>query len=547
MTHHSADPSQSPSSASTFICQIDRVVHNTHAIFGYGWALDRAGNIMRGMLQLQFADSSGISTRISMERAREDVATAFPDYPQAAQAGFMFMAGWGKKAPRRAELVFEMFDGCLQRIELSLSTISTTGELACSPEPRYLVDRVLAHLRQGRIGELVRKALNRLPLNAKPAGEIGHDLAAVLHGRQCRLVIDHSMGGGANLFRERMVSDWLASGDAVVLLSFRLAEMVPFIEVSTLQNKIALTLQRLDEVTDILRGTTLTEIFFNCAVSFPCAEEVQQLILSLKHRFSTRLVVAMHEYFLLCPSAFLLDTSDQFCGVPSIDRCHACLPSHLDGFASLAGERSIERWRSMWSEVLMVSDEVLCFSASTQRLLASAYPFAAGRATLRPHRVDHLRPVHLPKREQSLLTVGVIGAISQHKGARVVADLANAIIAAGANIRIVIVGSIDASCPTEVVAQTGPYQRDDLPDLIEKNQIDLALLPSICPETFSFVAHEIVSLGLPLLCLDLGAQADLARSLPSGWVSPRQDGPGLLKELIAFDRHLNPLRLKVLS
>ncbi|WP_353927227.1 hypothetical protein [Pseudomonas sp.] len=523
-------------------------MHDAHAIFGFGWALDRAGTIVRGTLRLQFGDGRVSSVRLSMERAREDVAAAFPDYPQAAHAGFMFMAGWGEEAPERAELVFEMADGGLQCTALDLlGHLPSANGSTRAAERRYLFRRALAHLRQGRIGELFHKVLRQVRQRTKPADASDRTLAAALKGRRCRLVIDHSMGGGANLFRERVVSSWVAEGDTVVLLSFRLATMVPFIEVLQRKHKLVLTLQRLDELIGILADATLTEIFFNCAVSFPRVEQVQHLVMALKRRFGTRLVVAMHEYFLVCPSPFLLDSKGQFCGVPSMDRCQTCLPEHEDGFVSLAGERSIERWRMMWGEALEAADEVRCFSESTRHLLARAYPFITGRMTLRPHPIEPLRPIRPPRRERACLTVGVIGSILQHKGAQVVADLAKAIVDAGANIRIVVVGNIDACCPPEVVEQTGPYRRDALPDLVEQHRIDIALLPSICPETFSFVAHEIVSIGLPLLCLDLGAQADLARSLRAGWVSSRQDGPGLLQELIAFDRHLKPLRLKVLT
>ncbi len=541
-------PDASPAShasSPTFLCQVDKVIHNAHAIFGFGWAFDRTGIIVSGTLRLQFADAGVSAVRISMERARDDVAAAFPDCPQATQAGFMFMAGWDGGSPEKAELVFEMADGGLQRTELSLAApVSDRSQVV---ERRSLLIRGLAHLRQGSAGEWARKAWRCVRPRATPADESLRSLAAALGGRHCRVVIDHAMGGGANLFRERMTSEWVAGGDTVVLLSFRLAEMTPFIEVTDGGRKIVLTLQRLDDLAELMADATLTEIFFNCAVSFPRAEEVQRLVLSLKRRFGARLVVAMHEYFLVCPSPFLLDNHGRFCGVPSLDRCHTCLAEHEDGFVSLAGERSIERWRSMWGEVLMASDEVRCFSDSTRRLLASVYPFTVERMTLRPHQVDPLRPVRPRTRGQAPMTVGVIGAISQHKGAHIVADLANAIVDAGADIRIVIVGSIDAACPPDVVEQTGPYQRDELPDLIEKHRIDIALLPSICPETFSFVAHEVVATGLPLLCLDLGAQADLARSLQAGWVSSRQDGPGLLEALMAFDHHLNPLRLKVVT
>lgn len=545
-----SDPITAPalSATGTLLCQVDTLVQHAHALFGFGWALDRAGLIVRASLHLHFADGSEQTVLVAIARAREDVAVAFPTSPQAARAGFMFMAGWREQAPVSAELVFDMADGSMQRKALDLAAPNSPANgVTQAGGRRYLLRRALAHLRQGKLLALLHKALRRVRARARPANRSGRQLAALLNGQPCRLVIDHVMGGGANLFRERLVTQWLAAGDTVVLLSFRLASLQPFIEVRSGKGSLVVTLQQLDELSTILEAASLRELFFNCAVSFPKAEAVQRLLLALKQRFEVPMVVAMHEYFLVCPSAFLLDRKGQFCGVPALEHCQRCLPSHSDGFASLTGERSIERWRQMWGEVLLAADEVRCFSESTRRLLARAYPFMAGRMTLRPHAVDPLRPVRLARNPQATLRVAVIGMISPHKGAQVVVDLAKAIVDSGANIHLVVMGNLDAADVPEVVEQTGPYERHNLPDLLEQQRIDMALLPSICPETFSFVAHEIVAMQVPLLCLNLGAQADLTRSIRAGWVAMRQDGPGLLAELLAFDRHLHPLRLKVLA
>ena len=40
--------------------------------------------------------------------------------------------------------------------------------------------------------------------------------------------------------------------------------------------------------------------------------------------------------------------------------------------------------------------------------------------------------------------------------------------------------------------------------------------PSICPETFSFVLHEMKAMGLPILAYDVGAQADTLATHPTG-------------------------------
>ncbi|OWT75080.1 group 1 glycosyl transferase [Achromobacter sp. HZ28] len=355
------------------------------------------------------------------------------------------------------------------------------------------------------------------------------------------------MGGGANVFRERMVSSWLAAGDTVILLSFRVDTMTTIVDVRDAEAVWSQPLSGLEVLEAALASINLAEIFLNCAVSFPNASGVQRLLLNLKQRSGAALVVAIHEYFVICPSPFLLDKNGTYCGVPSISQCESCLPQHEDGFVSLTGERSIQHWRQMWGEVLAVADEVRCFSQSSKRLLERAYPGIARHATLQPHEVEPLRAVRRARPPNTTLTIGVIGFISHHKGAAVVADLAEAISKAQANVRIVVFGSLDTPSSSDVILQTGPYSRYDLPDLTEKYGVNLALLPSICPETFSFVAHEVISMGLPLMCLDLGAQADLARSSPLGRVSPHQDGPGLLQEIMAFDHDLYLLNSKVPS
>lgn len=530
----------------SLICQVDHIARHPHGMFGFGWALDRGSVISRATLKLHYEGGRVDAVQVSVGRAREDVAMAFPDHPQAGHSGFMFMAGWGQTPPERIELVFEGADGRVQSRDLG-GAASEASRRAGVLQRRYLFKRVWGYLRQGKFGHLIQKSIRYVRNNPRLSNSDLIALAARVRGCRCRLLIDHSMGGGANLFRERLVAEWLAAGETVVLLSFRVTSMEAFVEVSDRKGVVVSTLSHLEMLAPILESTQLRQIFFNCAVSFPQPQQLQKLVLDISRQSGAELVVAMHEYFLVCPSHFLLDNRGTYCGVPSISQCNTCLSVHDDGFVSLTGERSVESWRAMWAKLFDAASEVRCFSESTRRLLDRAYPGMADRATLRPHVVEPLRPVRNARLEQPKLTIGVIGAISHHKGAGVVADLARAIAAVNAPVRIVVIGHLDASCPPEVVKLAGPYNQDDLPQIVEKHKINMALLPSICPETFSFVAHEIISMKLPLMCLDLGAQADLVRNQPVGRVSPYRDGPGLLDEIIAFDRYLHPLSLKVVS
>lgn len=54
------------------------------------------------------------------------------------------------------------------------------------------------------------------------------------------------------------------------------------------------------------------------------------------------------------------------------------------------------------------------------------------------------------------------------------------------------------------------YKREDLSSWIEKIQPDIALLPSLVPETFGYVMSEMLLMGLPVLCANIGAYAERA-------------------------------------
>lgn len=55
------------------------------------------------------------------------------------------------------------------------------------------------------------------------------------------------------------------------------------------------------------------------------------------------------------------------------------------------------------------------------------------------------------------------------------------------------------------------YRPEELPSLVDRVDPDLALLPSLLPETFGYVFSELQALGIPLLVADRGAYAERAR------------------------------------
>jgi len=182
---------------------------------------------------------------------------------------------------------------------------------------------------------------------------------------------------------------------------------------------------------------------------------------------------------------------------------------------------------------------VRCFSESTRRLLLRAYPaLDVGRISVVPHRVDYV-PARRPTPDHGApLVVGIIGHISAQKGALVVKELVGVIERERRDIRVVVIGTLDAAPDSPRLVVTGNYRREDLPGLIEAHRINLFFFPSICPETFSYVIEEMMLLGLPVVAFDLGAPGERLRSYGAARLVSDTSASAALAALVDYHEQL---------
>ena len=71
----------------------------------------------------------------------------------------------------------------------------------------------------------------------------------------------------------------------------------------------------------------------------------------------------------------------------------------------------------------------------------------------------------------------------------------------------------------------GKYDRNDLPDLLEKDKIELICIFPIWPETFCYTVSEAVACGIPILATDIGAVGERVRNMEAGWLVPLDEAP----------------------
>jgi glycosyltransferase involved in cell wall biosynthesis len=512
----------------------------------FGWALHDSEDITSLSIILRFRDGADERFNIVYGTERPDVASAIADNPRALMCGYYFFGN-----TRRAEFVSMSLE--VQLADGSRAVLPTNSAM---PQPNgkanedrrsqrvqtyaRLMRRTWVFVRSGRFVDLTKTA--RRYLAGKPrvvADGIKEVLRTVAKHPHTELIIDHDLGGGANQFRQSLAKELVSAGCAVLILTFHVPTLRYGLECRTRKNTTRIAIE-FNEFFTALPDFTLRRIHYNSTVSFMNQLAVIEALSSVCRRATVPVSYYMHDFHSICPSHFLLDVEGQYCGVPDVQRCQSCLPKMNDGLASLFAERDIQLWRRRWLSLLLKVDEIVFFSDSSKNLLLRAYPQLARHPALKlkPHDVSDFPSASVQFDLKAKLNIGVVGRINAHKGAAIVNQMATALDARGKKELITIFGALDGRRESPSLVVTGSYHRDNLANLMTKRNVNMIAFTSIWPETFSFVVAEVMSLGLPIICFDLGAPAERVRAYPLGRVVPFSDGATLIEAAVAFRNEL---------
>jgi glycosyltransferase involved in cell wall biosynthesis len=390
--------------------------------------------------------------------------------------------------------------------------------------------------RRGWRGALVaalRGLRRRLHLAAQP------ELPTAVHAaRGGVLVLDHGMGGGANRYRQERVALLRAAGCAVVQVESELSSLSYRVRVLPPRGEalVELRLETFDALLAFVEGVEAQRIEVNNLVGFEDVPMLLERLLALKRRDpSVRMRFNLHDFHAACPAFTLIDAGGAHCGVPALEACRRCLPANARHSLGMNAGIVVEEWRGAWAAFLDAADERVAFSASSLALLAKALPTLRTEGwRVEPHVVDarEFRPV-APRLEPPVVVVAV-GHLNHAKGATLLADLARRAAERALPLRFTVVGTVEGESPEPRVRVTGAFERGALCGLLEAEGAGIAFVPSICPETYSYVTDELMATGLPLAVLDIGAPAERVARYDRGLVLPRQGLDEQLDALLGF-------------
>jgi glycosyltransferase involved in cell wall biosynthesis len=518
--------------------------------FGFGWVFHEDEEIqdLRLVVRLENGEDQSIETVFG--KPRDDVAAHFPEFGMALHSGYIFLGSCNHESKQLSNIFLSgmLVDGHIFELNIPQTSLThldsqqSTVEHAPATRLVALFKRGLRLLINGQFFSSYKKSNSCQLCIPKPVisyAEAIREKLSINEQKFVILVIDHDLGGGANLYREQLLAKKIKEGATVFIFSFHVINLSYVLMVRNERLNERLDISGYDFLLELAEQFKFKEIIYNTGVSFVHPEEIPRLIVKLKNKLNPRLTLLAHDFFMVCPSHCLLDDKGVFCQIPDTRQCQSCLTRNQQGFATLFQARDMVLWRALWGNVIELADEVITFSNDSLKLFQKAYPLLdLSRAVVIPHEIEHLQCEHVRPSYKATLRIGVVGQIGSHKGAKFVQELAQEIKGRDLDIQIVVIGAIESRCEQSIVRQTGPYQHEQLPALIESSGVNIMLFPSIWPETFSYVVQELIELDLPVACFDLGAPAERLRAYAKGLILYEPNASLVLDSLIDFHQRI---------
>eukprot|EP01037_Dinobryon_pediforme_P002670 gene2670-2709_t len=251
-------------------------------------------------------------------------------------------------------------------------------------------------------------------------------------------------------------------------------------------------------------------------------------ILNVARALALPIGYRLHDYAAFCPRITLFGARQTYCGEPiDVAACEVCVAEAGNRSGETIGVAALrQRSASEFAE----ASSVAVPSADMAGRLRRYFPTL--RCAITPNETE-LPPRPPPPRSAVHRRVAVIGGITIEKGFNILLDCARDAAAQSLPLDFVLVGhSTDDALLFETgrVFVTGRYTDDEAEALIRAQEADLAFLPSVVPESWSFTLSLAWRAGLRTLVFDIGAQAARVKATGYGAVLPLGLPPAIINQ-----------------
>ena len=237
-----------------------------------------------------------------------------------------------------------------------------------------------------------------------------------------------------------------------------------------------------------------------------------------------KVVILLHDYFYWCLSYNLINFANNpvsFCNFKEEDEeCKTCLKK-LNYSVS---PDYVRKRRDYIENLLSSSDCLVAPSAFLRRVFLSLYPKIGGDNFFV---IEHGTPKKTfnPCGRGPTFNVAFLGNFTVEKGKSHFLRLADH-FRENKGVRFFIIGNLenyfDATSQKNLTV-IGGYTRENLPEILRKEAIDVIVLLSTWPETFSYTLSEALSNSIPVIATDLGALRERISRYMVGYLAPYED------------------------
>jgi len=352
------------------------------------------------------------------------------------------------------------------------------------------------------------------------------------------LVFNTILSGGANTY----LHDYLnkLSGVIIIIQSRNLSKSA-LVKVYNLPNNVE-QIFRVKLTLANLATLNYKEVIINHLLFMHNTSVAVTDLLELVSSVKSPLTIMINDYYYLCPSVNLLDYNNKFCNLPDAATCNNCLNSFVPqsyayDYIQLHAISDIKKWRNKFYALLDYATKIVVPSVYTADLFCGVYKeFYAKTVAITPS----VQPISFHAKntanatQDTTINIAILGKIDAHKGAYIVYELAQLAITQQLPIRFIVIGNIIPYKRLSNLQVTGQYTQAQLPKLVADYKIHAFIIPSICPETYSYTTEESLSFNLPVLVFNIGAHAPRVASYKYGHVIDKISAVDMLQKIMTL-------------
>lgn len=234
-------------------------------------------------------------------------------------------------------------------------------------------------------------------------------------------------------------------------------------------------------------------------------------VIDIAKKYGTYSIISLHDMYMLCPSINMI-YEEKYCKINEKRDCTKCL-NRMHGI----NNNIINNWKKVCENVLKKFDKIIVPSENTKKRYLEEYK------NLNIDVIEHgVNVTKVGKIENAddykINNIAFVGVMVPHKGSRILKDM---IQNKHDNIKIHLFGSTQDKKLMKNKSNYiyhGKYEREELPNLLVKNNIKLVCIFSPIPETYSYTLTETFMAKIPVISFDIGAVAERIQKDDFGWI-----------------------------